>query len=44
LLRQAADALYRLWAAARLRLTGRPDLEELCRQRAGAGGEARCRI
>jgi predicted DCC family thiol-disulfide oxidoreductase YuxK len=32
--------LYGLWAAARLRLTGRPDLEELCSLRGGrcAGG------
>lgn len=34
-----ANALYRLWAAARLRLTGRPDLEQLC-----AGREGGCRI
>ena len=33
------DALYRAWAAARLRLTGRPDLEQLC-----AAREGRCRI
>jgi predicted DCC family thiol-disulfide oxidoreductase YuxK len=28
-----ADALYRLWAAVRLRLTGRPSLDDLCRAR-----------
>ncbi|MFZ0409536.1 MAG: DUF393 domain-containing protein [Cyanobium sp.] len=39
LLGPLADALYRLWAAARLQLTGRPDLEQLCAQR-----EGRCRI
>ncbi len=30
-----ADAAYGLWARWRLRLTGRPSLEELCRQRGG---------
>ncbi|MFM7361437.1 MAG: thiol-disulfide oxidoreductase DCC family protein [Cyanobium sp.] len=39
LLGPLANALYRLWAAARLRLTGRPDLEQLCTAR-----EGRCRI
>lgn len=34
LLRQLADRLYGLWAALRLRLTGRPDLDSLCRDRA----------
>ena len=34
-----ADALYRLWAGARLAITGRPPLEQLCRAR-----EGRCRI
>jgi predicted DCC family thiol-disulfide oxidoreductase YuxK len=34
-----ADALYRLWAGARLPLTGRPSLEQLCRARGGT-----CRI
>jgi predicted DCC family thiol-disulfide oxidoreductase YuxK len=28
-----ADGLYGLWARWRLRLTGRPDLESLCRER-----------
>ncbi len=39
LLGPLAEALYRLWAGARLRLTGRPDLERLCAER-----EGRCRI
>jgi predicted DCC family thiol-disulfide oxidoreductase YuxK len=39
LLGPLVDLLYRLWAAARLRLTGRPSLEQLCAERAG-----RCRI
>jgi predicted DCC family thiol-disulfide oxidoreductase YuxK len=39
LLRQLADGAYAIWAALRLRLTGRPSLEELCRERPG-----RCRI
>ena len=30
LLRPIADAVYGLWAASRLRLTGRPDLDQLC--------------
>ena len=30
LLRQLADALYGVWAASRLRMTGRPDLDQLC--------------
>jgi len=34
-----ADWAYGLWAAWRLRLTGRPPLEALCRER-----EGRCRI
>ncbi len=34
-----AEALYRLWAGVRLRVTGRPDLERLCAER-----EGRCRI
>jgi predicted DCC family thiol-disulfide oxidoreductase YuxK len=33
LLRPLIDALYQLWASARLRLTGRPDLDSLCRER-----------
>lgn len=36
LVRQLADLAYGLWAAARLRLTGRPNLETLCRARAGS--------
>jgi predicted DCC family thiol-disulfide oxidoreductase YuxK len=39
LLGPLVDFFYRLWAAARLRLTGRPSLEQLCAERAG-----RCRI
>lgn len=35
LLGTLADALYRLWARARLRLSGRPDLETLCDRREG---------
>jgi predicted DCC family thiol-disulfide oxidoreductase YuxK len=31
-----ADALYGLWARWRLRLTGRPSLDALCRCRAGS--------
>lgn len=34
LLRQLADGLYGLWAALRLRLTGRPHLDRLCTDRA----------
>ncbi|MCT0210772.1 MAG: DUF393 domain-containing protein [Cyanobium sp.] len=34
LLGPAVDAIYRLWAAWRLRLTGRPDLDTLCARRA----------
>ncbi len=33
LVRQLADQAYGLWAAGRLRLTGRPNLETLCRTR-----------
>jgi len=33
LLRPVVDGLYRLWARLRLRLTGRPDLDSLWRQR-----------
>jgi predicted DCC family thiol-disulfide oxidoreductase YuxK len=33
LLRPLVDAAYRLWAALRLRLTGRPSLAELCQDR-----------
>lgn len=36
LLRQLADLAYGLWAAGRLRLTGRPNLETLCRARGGS--------
>jgi predicted DCC family thiol-disulfide oxidoreductase YuxK len=39
LLGPLAESFYRLWAAARLRLTGRPDLDQLCSER-----EGRCRI
>jgi predicted DCC family thiol-disulfide oxidoreductase YuxK len=44
LLRPLVDLLYRLWAAARLRLTGRPPLEELCQIRRVACEADRCRI
>lgn len=40
LLRPLVERLYALWAGARLRLTRRPDLEELCalrRERCAAG-------
>lgn len=36
LLRQLADLAYGLWAAGRLRLTGRPNLETLCQSRGGS--------
>ena len=39
LLRPLVEGVYSLWATARLRLTGRPDLETLCLQRSG-----RCRL
>jgi predicted DCC family thiol-disulfide oxidoreductase YuxK len=39
LLGPLADAAYRFWARARLRLTGRSSLEQLCAER-----EGRCRI
>jgi predicted DCC family thiol-disulfide oxidoreductase YuxK len=45
-----AEVVYRLWARLRLRVTGRPSLEQLCRERDEAGGipaasaESRCRI
>ena len=39
LLGPLADGLYQLWAAARLRLTRRPSLNQLCAER-----EGRCRI
>ncbi|MEB3264505.1 MAG: DUF393 domain-containing protein [Synechococcus sp.] len=35
LLRALSDGAYRLWAAWRLRLTGRPSLESLCELRSG---------
>jgi len=35
LLAPLVNGLYALWAAARLRLTGRPDLETLCRSKGG---------
>ncbi len=34
---------YELWARARLRLTGRPDLEQLCQLRAERCDSGRCR-
>lgn len=36
LLGQLADLAYGLWAAGRLRLTGRPNLETLCQARGGS--------
>jgi len=43
-----AEAFYRFWARLRLRFTGRPSLEQLCKQREGGGTAAaagcRCRI
>jgi predicted DCC family thiol-disulfide oxidoreductase YuxK len=36
-LRQLADAAYGLWARWRLRLTGRPAVEQLCRERCRLG-------
>lgn len=36
-LRQLADAAYGLWARWRLRLTGRPSLEQLCGDRCRTG-------
>jgi predicted DCC family thiol-disulfide oxidoreductase YuxK len=47
LLRPLADLAYRLWAGARLRLTGRPPLEQLCRAREDSPADCaptRCRI
>jgi len=49
LLEPLAEAFYRLWARLRLRVTGRPALEELCGQRDASGtpapdAESRCRI
>jgi predicted DCC family thiol-disulfide oxidoreductase YuxK len=49
LLETLAEACYRLWARLRLRVTGRPTLEQLCREREGGGtpaatAESRCRI
>jgi predicted DCC family thiol-disulfide oxidoreductase YuxK len=34
-IRQLADQAYGLWAASRLKMTGRPDLETLCRAHMG---------
>jgi predicted DCC family thiol-disulfide oxidoreductase YuxK len=42
LLAPLINGLYGLWAGARLRLTGRPDLEELCRSRAERCSGGRC--
>jgi predicted DCC family thiol-disulfide oxidoreductase YuxK len=44
-----AEAAYRLWVRLRLRVTGRPGLEQLCQEREGgrtpaAAAESRCRI
>lgn len=38
LVRPLADLAYRLWAAWRLRLTGRADLDSLCRNRCSLDG------
>jgi predicted DCC family thiol-disulfide oxidoreductase YuxK len=40
LLRPLVDQAYRLWAGWRLRLTGRPDLDTLCRERCGLNRSA----
>lgn len=40
LLQPLADWIYRLWAARRLSLTGRPDLERLCHDRCSLGSAA----
>lgn len=40
LLQPLVESFYRLWAHWRLRLTGRPDLEELCRNRCALPGVA----
>jgi predicted DCC family thiol-disulfide oxidoreductase YuxK len=37
LLRPLADAVYGFWARQRLRWTGRPDLDQLCRDRQSCG-------
>ncbi len=36
------DGIYGLWAGARLRLTGRPDLEQLCQIRSEPCDSGRC--
>jgi len=43
LLGPAINGIYGLWAGARLQLTGRPDLDELCRVRAERCDKDRCR-
>jgi len=40
LLAPLVNALYALWASARLRITGRPSLEQLCAVRGGRCGVA----
>ena len=39
LVRPMVDAAYGLWAAGRLKITGRPDLDTLCRSRSGCSTE-----
>lgn len=39
LLRQLTDQAYALWAHGRLKITGRPDLDTLCRSRSGCSTE-----
>lgn len=43
LVRQLVDRLYGLWADARLRLTRRPDLDDLCALRRAACTTGSCR-
>jgi hypothetical protein len=40
LLAPLVNALYAIWASARLRITGRPSLEQLCAVRGGRCGGA----
>ncbi|MEI7665832.1 MAG: DUF393 domain-containing protein [Synechococcaceae cyanobacterium ELA263] len=42
LLAPLIQGIYGLWAGARLRLTGRPDLEQLCQARAERCSSGRC--
>ena len=42
LLAPLINGIYRLWAGARLRLTGRPDLGQLCQARSERCDSGRC--